>query len=71
MPITKESLCTFVAEYGPVSVLDSRGKSTRLESRNETTLNAYEKADRVFFGHVWYSRSEFEQIVEDRLEEYY
>jgi hypothetical protein len=70
MAITNEKLCEFVSEHGPVSIVDPRGTTNRLEANNANVPGVLESAERVFYEGQWYSRQEFEQIVEDRLTDY-
>jgi len=70
MAIKHDSLDTFVKEYGYVSVVDSKGTPKRVQSGDPHSLDLVENADKVFFQGRWYSRWEFEQIVEETQEKY-
>ena len=70
MAINNELLCKFVNEHGPVSIVDPRGTTKRLEAYNAIVLGILEEAERVFYGDPWYTLQEFEHIVEERLAVY-
>ncbi len=71
MPVSRENLATFVDEFGPVKVVDSRGTTKTLDHSSPDSIDLYDKSDRVFYRNQWCSRQEFESIVEGTLAEYW
>jgi hypothetical protein len=70
MAITNQTLCEFVSEHGPVSIVAPQGTTKRLEAYDANVFGILEEVKRMYFGDQWYSRQEFEQIAEDKLADY-
>jgi hypothetical protein len=64
MDVTYENLNAFVQAHGSVTVLDTQGRAIRLPSGEADTFDVIAKADRFVFGGRWYSRGEFEALME-------
>jgi len=66
MDATYENLGEFVRKRGSVTILDTHGRARKLPSGETDVLDVIEKADRFVFESKWYSRKEFETLM-DRL----
>ena len=66
MIATYENLGTFVSKHGSVLILDTQGRARKLPSGEADVLDVIDKADRFVFEGEWYSRKEFEALM-DRL----
>ena len=66
MRATYESLTKFVQKHGAVTVLDSQHRARELPSGEADIHDVVEKADRFVFQGKWYSRGDFEALL-DRL----
>ncbi len=64
MTATYGHLHSFVRKNGKVKVLDTQGRARILPSGEEDIFGVIEKADRFWFRDKWYSRSDFEALMD-------
>lgn len=64
MDATYENLSAFVRKHGSVTILDTRGRARKLPSGETDVLDVIDKADRFVFEGKWYSRNEFEALMD-------
>ena len=64
MEITFENLRGFARDYGAVSIMDSTGKVRRLFDGEPDVWELIRKADRFHYAGAWYSREDFEQLMD-------
>jgi hypothetical protein len=67
MQIDYGILLRFVRDDGDVSVLDSQGRTRKLQSGDPDSFDLVEKADRFLFEGVWFTRAEFKRIIRQRM----
>ncbi len=63
MGATYENLSAFVRKHGSVTILDTQGRARKLPSGETDVLDVIDKADRFVFEGKWYSRNEFESLM--------
>jgi hypothetical protein len=61
---TYENLSAFVRKHGAITILDTQGRARKLPSGETDMHDVIDKADRFVFAGKWYSRSEFESLME-------
>jgi hypothetical protein len=61
---TYENLSAFVRKHGAITILDTQGRARKLPSGETDVLDVIDKADRFVFEGKWYSRSEFESLLD-------
>lgn len=64
MDATYENLTTFVRKHGSVTILDTQGRARKLPSGEIDVLDVIDRADRYVFVGKWYSRNEFEALMD-------
>jgi hypothetical protein len=64
MDISLENLRRFVRDYGVVNVIDSTGKVRKLSDGEPDIWELIQIADRFHFAGAWYSRAEFENLMD-------
>ncbi len=64
MDATYENLNAFVRKHGSVTILDTQGRARKLPSGERDVLDVIDKADRCVFEGKWYSRNEFEALMD-------
>lgn len=64
MDATYDSLRAFVRKHGPITILDTQGRARKLPSGETDILDVIDKADRFVFEGKWYSRNEFESLMD-------
>lgn len=67
MDATYENVSMFVGRCGSVTILDTQGRARKLPNGEPDSHEIIEKADRFVFGDRWYSREEFESLMERSL----
>lgn len=68
MEITVKSLGRLVTHCGsPISVVDSQGKTQIFSNGDPDIWELAEKADRFHYEGRWYSRTEIERLMDERL----
>jgi len=63
MDATYENLSAFVRKHGSVTILDTQGRARKLPSGETDVFDVVDKADRFVFEGKWYSRNEFEALM--------
>jgi hypothetical protein len=63
MEATYENLSAFVRRHGSITILDTQGRARKLPSGEIDVLDVINKADRFIFEGKWYSRNEFESLM--------
>lgn len=66
MEATYENLRVFVRRRGSVTVLDTKGRARKLPSGETDTFDVIANADRFVFEDKWYSRSDFEHLMDEK-----
>jgi hypothetical protein len=64
MKITPENIRKFVLAHGDVNILDTGGKTLRLRNGDPDFFDLVEKADRFQYNNRWYTRPEFEKLLD-------
>jgi hypothetical protein len=64
MDATYENLHAFVRKHGSVTVLDAQGKARELPNGDPDIFDIIAKADRFLFAGKWYSRNDFERLMD-------
>jgi hypothetical protein len=64
MEATYENLREFVRTHGSVIVLDTQGRARKLPSGEPDIFDVIANADRFVFDDKWYSRKDFEHLME-------
>ena len=64
MDATYENLTAFVRKHGSVTILDTQGRARKLPSGEPDVLDVIDRADRYVFVGKWYSRNEFEALMD-------
>lgn len=64
MTATYENLTDFVRKHGSIKVVDTRGRTRKLPCGEPDIYDVIDKADRFEFDGRWYSRSEFETLMD-------
>lgn len=62
---TYDTVSAFARKRGSVTVLDSQGKARKLPSGDKDVFDLIEKADRFMFEARWYTREEFEALMDE------
>ena len=66
MDVTYENLNAFVRRRGSVTVLDTQRRARVLPAGGTDTFDVIAKADRFVFEGRWYSRTEFEILLDQQ-----
>ncbi len=64
MSATYANLRAFVRKHGSVTILDTQRRARKLPSGETDVLDVIDKADRFVFEGKWYSRNEFEALMD-------
>ncbi|HVB59054.1 MAG TPA: hypothetical protein VNE63_21825 [Candidatus Acidoferrales bacterium] len=64
MNLTYENLTAFVRKHESVTILDTQGRARKLPSGETDVLDVIGKADRFVVEDKWYSRDEFEALMD-------
>ena len=64
MDTTYDNLRAFVRKHGAITILDTQGRARKLPSGEADVLDVIDKADRFLFEGKWYSRTEFESLMD-------
>jgi hypothetical protein len=66
MDVTYDNLSEFVRTHGSVTVLDTQRRARALPGGGADTFDVIAKADRFVFEGRWYSRTEFEILMDQQ-----
>lgn len=64
MEATYDNLSAFVRKHGSITILDTQGRARKLPSGESDVLDVIDKADQFLFDGKWYSRTEFESLMD-------
>lgn len=64
MDATYENLHAFMRKRGSVVVLDTQGRARKLPNGEPDTFDVIAHADRFVFDDRWYSREDFERLMD-------
>ena len=63
--ITLGTLMAFVTKHGNLKIIDRSGTTRMLQPGVPDSFDLAEKADRFFFGERWYTRAEFQKLMDE------
>lgn len=69
MDATYENLIVFVRKNGSVTILDTQGRARKLPGGEPDVFDVIDKADRFVFEGTWYSRKDFESLMDKMQQE--
>jgi len=64
MDANYDNLSAFVRRHGSITILDTRNRARKLPTGALDLLDVIDKADRFVFEGKWYSREEFESLMD-------